>query len=81
MQICSHNILGQLQLDEVWFCLLRHATKGADSPDHSRMHYDDFCQVWTCCKSTADSCVLWQSRQPLLLSRQPLTVETMLQAP
>ena len=45
VQICSHNILGQMQLDDVWFCLLRHATKGADSPDDSRLHYDDFCQV------------------------------------
>lgn len=45
VQICSHNILGQLQLDDVWFCLLRHATKAANSPDDSRLHYDDFCQV------------------------------------
>lgn len=45
VQICSHNILGQMQLDDVWFCLLRHATKGADSPDDSRLHYDDFCQA------------------------------------
>ena len=45
LQICSNNILGQLQLDDVWFCLLRHATKSANSPDDSRLHYDDFCQV------------------------------------
>lgn len=49
VQICSHNILGQMQLDDVWFCLLRHATKGADSPDDSRLHYDDFCQVMHLC--------------------------------
>ena len=63
-QICSHNILGQLQLDDVWFCLLRHATKAAHSPDDSRMHYDDFCQVRlddiTCTTSThtASLCLL-----------------------
>lgn len=47
LQICSHNILGQMQLDDVWFCLLRHATRGADTPDDSRLHYDDFCQAQT----------------------------------
>lgn len=49
LSICSHNILGQLQLDDVWFCLLRHATKAANSPDDSRLHYDDFCQAASEC--------------------------------
>lgn len=45
LQLCSNNVLGQLQLDDVWYCLLRHATNSASNPDESRLHYDDFCQV------------------------------------
>ena len=63
MQICSQSILGQLQLDDVWFCLLRHATKSPHSPDDSRLHYDDFCQVHHCLL-IVDSAVYHCSNSP-----------------